>query len=168
MISERSTGNLSAPTPVARRGPLGEALTSESIKEKEKLEPSAVETVPFTLLRRICTPVVLITRSQLAIFASITVFGALFTQEPVYAVSAVPVGTPVFAAFGKPPGTGAGGGGVVGVGGLSEGVALASDAVTTTATMAAATSARTNRNLDTPRSFASFGHSSTACRPVPR
>src|SRR6266498_4263612 len=81
MISERSTVKLSAPTPVARRGPLGEALTSESIKEKEKLEPSAVETVPFTLLRRICTPVVLITRSQLAIFASITVFGAVITQR---------------------------------------------------------------------------------------
>src|SRR5436190_20501744 len=109
MISLRSTVNLSAATPVACRGPFGEALTSESVRVNEKLEPSSVLTEPTIRLRVICTPVVRIARSQSMTFASIFKSGVVTTHGPVYGVNAVPSGTPVLAALGKPPGCGGSG-----------------------------------------------------------
>jgi hypothetical protein len=44
-----------------------------------------------------------VSAEQLTVLASITVFAAVIVQDPVYAVRAVPVGTPVFVGPGKHP-----------------------------------------------------------------
>src|SRR5437867_459860 len=67
---------------------------------------------PLILLRLMTTPLALISRLQLTTFASITVPFAVMVHGPLYAVRAVPAGTPVLLASGKPVRDGGGPGSV--------------------------------------------------------
>ena len=78
-----------------------QSISESSIVTLPLFTWSAQKRAPDTLELRMMTPVALIVR-QPVVLPSITVFDVVMFDGPVYAVSVVPAGTPVFEASGKP------------------------------------------------------------------